>query len=110
MDDDPDQLYLLSTHLQGADCDVVAVSSGELAVASLQDHVFDLAVIDLRLPGIGGNDVAVEVRSSHPLCRVVFTSVLDADTYPPAHGGLPKPFTRQQVLNLLTHLKPGGQA
>lgn len=100
VDDDPDQLALLDTYLSRAGCVVTTAASGELAVVAMQ-HPLDLAIIDLLLPGMGGAEVVAALRSRQPACRIVVTSVLDADEYPPADAELPKPFTRGQVLALL---------
>lgn len=102
VEDEPDQLALLSTPLQRAGCAVVGATTGEQALAAVVEVRLDLAVIDLRLPGMDGAAVTAALRATHPRCRIAITSVADADDYPPADAALPKPFTRQQVLALLT--------
>lgn len=101
VEDEPDQLVLLSTLLRKAGCTVIAALTGEQALAAVADVCLELAVIDLRLPGMDGRAVADALRSTHPGCRIAITSVGDAEDYPPADAVLPKPFTRHQVLALL---------
>ncbi|MEU2199153.1 response regulator transcription factor [Isoptericola sp. NPDC019482] len=55
-----------------ADLEVVAVAgSGTEAVAVIERHRPDVAVLDLQMPGIDGIEVAVRARSEVPGCGVV---------------------------------------
>jgi len=55
-----------------ADLEVVAVAgSGTEAVAVIERHRPDVAVLDLQMPGIDGIEVAVRARSVVPGCGVV---------------------------------------
>ncbi|HWV76848.1 MAG TPA: response regulator transcription factor [Isoptericola sp.] len=55
-----------------ADLEVVAVAgSGPEAVAAIERHRPDVAVLDLQMPGIDGIEVAERVRSEAPGCGVV---------------------------------------
>jgi DNA-binding NarL/FixJ family response regulator len=51
-----------------------AVASGEEAASAVGDLDVDVAVVDFRLPGIGGVEVAEAIRSRAPGTRVVFLS------------------------------------
>jgi len=56
---------------------VVSVATGEEAVAELKGHRFDVAVIDLGLPGMSGWDVIERIRSTKALrstALVVYTA------------------------------------
>lgn len=105
VDDEPDQLELLVTLLRRSGCDVIGATTGEQALQRAAAVTPELAVIDLRLPGIDGLVVADALRLMHPGCRIALTSVADIEDFPPADAHLPKPFTRQQVLALLTGLR-----
>ncbi len=51
--------------------DVVTAESGETAVEKLQKQAFDLALIDLNLPGISGMQVLSEIRNQWPETVVI---------------------------------------
>lgn len=61
--------------------EMVAVSSGEEALALLGQQSFDLVLLDLRLPGCGGIDVLKELRSSRPGLPVIIISSLPESPY-----------------------------
>jgi two-component system, cell cycle sensor histidine kinase and response regulator CckA len=67
---------LLSDSLARQGYDVVAVSTGEEALALSQDSVapVQLLVTDLLLPGKNGPDLAANLRERVPNLRVVFMS------------------------------------
>lgn len=97
VDDSDDQAELLRRYLERAGCRVVTTSTAEDALARLDDIRPDLAIIDLLLPGISGEEFAERLRESHPEILLVISSVLDASRYPEADAVLPKPFTGAQV-------------
>jgi DNA-binding NarL/FixJ family response regulator len=51
-----------------------AVASGEEAVSAVEVLEVDVAIVDFRLPGIGGAEVAEAIRSRAPGTRIVFLS------------------------------------
>ncbi|AYF97954.1 response regulator transcription factor [Protaetiibacter intestinalis] len=97
VDDSDDQAELLRRYLERAGCRVVTASSAERALELLDGLDPALAVIDLVLPGISGEELAGRLRESHPGCLLAITSVLDASRYPEADAVLPKPFTGAQL-------------
>ena len=97
VDDSDDQSELLRRYLERAGCRVVTASTAEQALLLLDDIRPALAVVDLVLPGISGEELAARLRETHPECLLVISSVLDASRYPEADAVLPKPFTGAQV-------------
>ena len=97
VDDEPDELALLTRHLRRLDCEVLPVSSGEDALADERNLDVDVAFIDLRLPGVSGVDLIARLRALRPSLVFVVTSVLDTDDYPTVEAWLPKPFTAEAV-------------
>jgi CheY-like chemotaxis protein len=97
VDDEPDELALLTRHLVRLECEVVAVASAEEALSDDHNLDVDAAFIDLRLPGMGGAELVAELRVLRPSLAFVVTSVLDTDDYPVVEAWLPKPFTREGV-------------
>ncbi len=64
--------------LEASDCDVVAEAvDGPTAVLAAERHPADVLVVDLRMPGFDGMEVARRVRALHPDVRVVlFTAAV----------------------------------
>jgi DNA-binding response OmpR family regulator len=62
--------YLCTTALNGND-----------ALAELLAHDFDVALLDIRLPGISGMKVLAEIRTNHPnTLAVMITAINDVNT------------------------------
>jgi DNA-binding NarL/FixJ family response regulator len=77
-DDHPAYLRATTETLKRAGLVVVAVSSnGEGVLDFVRALAPDVALVDLRMPGISGADVARTVRASYPDTRVVILSAYD---------------------------------
>ena len=107
VDDEPDQLGLLTAYFHRAGCAVIGLGDAEQVLALPRDVQLDLIVLDLRLPGMDGWELTARLRSRYPRCPIVITSVLDVEDYPDADGVLPKPVTRADVRNILAKTIPG---
>lgn len=60
--------------------DVVAeASDGEEAIEVYNDVLPDIALMDLRMPGIGGVEAILAIRKKHPEARVIVLSTYDLD-------------------------------
>jgi DNA-binding response OmpR family regulator len=66
VDDEPGVLLSLQAILTRDGHEVVAVDSGEAAVEQIAARDFDLALIDLKLKGIGGIEVLTTLRQKSP--------------------------------------------
>jgi CheY-like chemotaxis protein/anti-sigma regulatory factor (Ser/Thr protein kinase) len=62
VDDDPDQRDFLERFLTSCGFEVVALPNGETAVTLCGSRAFDLAVLDISLPGISGWETAARIR------------------------------------------------
>ena len=93
VEDAPDQAALLRRYLDREGFDVFVARDAESAIAEFPEIDPVLAVLDLFLPGISGQECARAVRERFPECFLVISSVLDAVDYPPADAVLPKPIT-----------------
>jgi len=107
VDDESDQLGLVTAYLHREGCTVIAVSSAEQAMALPTDLAIDLMILDLRLPGMSGWDLATELGRRFPGCPVAISSVLEVEHYPEADDMLPKPISRAQISALLARRVPG---
>jgi DNA-binding NtrC family response regulator len=50
---------------------VTAVGSAEAALTALQDQHFDVAIVDIRLPGIDGDALIIKARDLMPTLRFI---------------------------------------
>ncbi|MDE2221368.1 MAG: response regulator, partial [Gammaproteobacteria bacterium] len=64
LDDDPDIRRVLVDYLSGQDLRVSAVSTGQEMLAILANEPVDLLLLDLRLPGENGLELARHVREN----------------------------------------------
>ena len=117
-DDDEDILALVSLQLERAEMDVIRASSGDEALQLALEHVPDLAVLDVMMPGLNGYQVVERLRddeTTHPMPLILLTAraggadakygyQVGADDY------VKKPFSpqelRERVEMLLTHGRP----
>ncbi|NUU15739.1 response regulator [Cellulomonas humilata] len=97
VDDEPDELALIERHLRRLGYDVLATKSAEEALADEDNLGVDVAIVDLRLPGMGGWELVDVLHARRPGLPVIVTSVLDQDDYPQVEAWLPKPFTGEGV-------------
>jgi DNA-binding NarL/FixJ family response regulator len=74
-----DSLRFLLARRQGIQV-AGAVSTGEEALAATVDLAIDVAVVDFRLPGIGGAETAEAIRGRVRRAGIVFLSASAGDT------------------------------
>jgi two-component system KDP operon response regulator KdpE len=79
VDDEPVVLRALRVALEAQDYAVAAVLSGEDALARISNGAFDLVLLDLGLPGVGGFEVIRRVRSLHPALPIIVLSAQGED-------------------------------
>jgi PAS domain S-box-containing protein len=84
VDDQPRNLDVLEAMLEGLDCAFVRASSADEALLALVRHDFAALVLDIRMPGMSGLDLALLVkqrkRSRHvPILFLTAHSVNDED-------------------------------
>ncbi len=107
IDDEKNIRSTLTVCLEGIGCDVVAVGSGQAALAALGRKHFDFAFLDLRLDKENGLDLIPELLALGPnLDIVIITAYATFDTAVEAtrRGAsdyLPKPFSPAQVRHVV---------
>ncbi|RPJ73839.1 MAG: response regulator [Desulfobacteraceae bacterium] len=83
------------------------VESGREAIARLAEEPFDVLVTDLRMPGMGGEELLRAVKEHHPrLVRIIFSGEMDpAGSFTAvhlAHRYLAKPCEPEALVAALT--------
>ncbi|MBA3363783.1 MAG: response regulator transcription factor [Actinobacteria bacterium] len=113
VDDDPQILRAVRTSLQGHSYEVLTAGNGETALDLLPDSDVDLIVLDLGLPGIGGQEVIERVRTWSEV-PIIVLSVLDgqhdkvdafeagADDYVTKPFGMPELLARMRAVRRRT--------
>ena len=71
VDDERDFLEVLTRRLGKRDVNVEGVSSGEEALQYLQAKPIDVAVLDVKMPGMDGLTVLREIKKLNPLIEVI---------------------------------------
>lgn len=107
VDDEPNLRRTLALGLKLAGFDTEAAASATAALQLLGRRSFDLAVIDLMMPGIHGLELARCMRIRHPGCRIVLTSAYHlserqlAQAECGAIGFVPKPYDIDELAGFL---------
>ena len=103
IDDDVELANMLSEYLQGEGFSVTTVHDGESGIKETRSGNYDLAVIDVMMPGISGIDVLGQIRRESRLPILMLTARGDdvdrivglemgADDY------VPKPSTPRELV------------
>ncbi len=71
VDDERDFLEVLTRRLGKRDVNVDGVSSGEEALQYLQAKPIDVAVLDVKMPGMDGLTALREIKKLNPLIEVI---------------------------------------
>ena len=77
LEDDPLQLELAQSWLEGNGHSVTATSSGDAALKALERDSFDLAIFDWMVPGLSGQELLRWVRKRQKRLPVMFATARD---------------------------------
>jgi two-component system KDP operon response regulator KdpE len=103
VDDDPQIRRVMRVTLTGQGYEVDDVTSGESALERIREHRFDLVLLDLNMPGMGGLETCREIRS-HSEIAIIMLTVRDteADKVAALDAGaddyVTKPFSASELL------------
>jgi response regulator RpfG family c-di-GMP phosphodiesterase len=116
VDDNAYVLQFLTLAFKAQQCVVSSASAAERALDLLADHVFDLVVSDIKMPGLSGLDLLRAVKVKQPATPVVLmTGVpsINSAVFGLRHGAydyLPKPFSVKEVQALVNRLRTDRQS
>src|SRR5262245_31241370 len=111
VDDDRTILSLIGTIALAEGFEVATALDGSDAMEQLRQRAADLALVDLRMPGVTGLDVLRSIREASPRCRVVLmTGFASIDTAVEAVklgalDYLTKPFDLHRLRRLLGEVR-----
>lgn len=108
VDDEEQFLKSISTRLEVRDFNVIAVNRGEKAVEAARQHPIDVALVDLKMPGMDGEQTLEALKKEHKWMEVVIlTGHASVDsavkcTKSGAYSYLQKPCEFDRLLEVLT--------
>ncbi len=107
VDDEERFLMTLARRLTLRDFEVVTVTNGTEALDLAAAQEFDLALVDLKMPGMGGDEVLNRLKQAHPWMEVIILtghgSVESAVscTQAGSYSYLQKPCETEELLKVL---------
>lgn len=107
VDDEEEFLKSMSRRLEVRDFNVIAVNRGEKAIEAARNNPVDIALVDLKMPGIDGEETLKALKKEHKWMEVVILtghgsvdSAVDC-TKSGAYLYLQKPCELEQLLDVL---------
>jgi len=107
VDDEVEFLHTLSERLEMRDFDVRPVKSGQAALKVCQNEKFDLALVDLKMPGMDGKELLAQLKAQHKYLEVIILtghgslgSAVECAKLG-AFNYLPKPYQLEELLQVL---------
>jgi len=116
VDDEADIRDVLALVLRDAGYRVLAAADGEAAIGLARENAVQLALVDLKMPGIDGHETLLRLKAIHPALPVVIatgcasTDVEMRSLDQGAFDCLWKPFDLQELLKLVSRALGSGQA
>jgi CheY-like chemotaxis protein len=108
VDDDHGIRAVLCWILENAGAQVTPAASGEDALDRMREKAFDLILLDINMPGMGGLEALDCIVQTYPQTRVIMLSAdttwnLNMATDRGACGFLRKPFRVRELLEIVEH-------
>ncbi|KYG83713.1 ATP-binding protein [Roseivirga echinicomitans] len=109
-DDEPFNLKLLETIFKSHDIKLVQTKDGTEALAALQSQVFDIAILDVKMPGLSGLEVVKKVREgkgkNHRIPMIALTATVSEQEMKESLASgfdriLRKPFDENALLEMI---------
>jgi len=107
VDDEVKFLESLSQRLSLRDFEVTTATDGQKAIKSAKGDKFDVAIVDLRMPGMDGTEVLKTLKKRHKWLEVIILTgygTIDSAaecTRLGAFGYLEKPYDIDNLINVL---------
>jgi DNA-binding NtrC family response regulator len=107
VDDEQALLDSIKRRLQIREFNVIAVDRGEKAMEVVRQYPIDVAILDLKMPGMSGKNVLVNLKKDYPWLEIVILTghgSFDPENeavYGQAHTFLAKPCKLETLLSVL---------
>jgi len=111
VDDEEDMIWSLQNNLSNEklDVEIFTAASGEEALKVLGEEWIDLVVTDIKMPGISGLDLLIEIKNRYPYTLVIIMTAFPSTEYKKEailRGSLhfiEKPFDINQLRDMIRH-------
>ena len=106
IDDEEAVRVPLRTALEMAGHEVREAADGDSGLGLQQTSPADLVITDLRMPGIGGDQIVEMLRVNYPATRIIVISAVDSDLASrlDVDCSIQKPFSLKDVLETVANL------
>jgi DNA-binding response OmpR family regulator len=110
IDDDEWIRDSLRIYFEAEGCHVVVLETGEEGLAELKHQIYDLILVDYKLPGLDGLELFRRIREDHAdAMKILITayrthSVISEARKLNIQGFIEKPFTSESLMASLAHL------
>jgi DNA-binding NtrC family response regulator len=110
IDDDEWIRDSLSVFFEAEGCHLLALETAEEGLAALKDQIFDLIIVDYKLPGLDGLEFLKRIHTTQPdALKVMITAYRNDRLVSKAkelkvQGFIEKPFTSDTIMASLAHL------
>ena len=110
IDDDEWIRDSLSIFFEAEGCRVLTLETAEEGLSAIKDHIFDLIIVDYKLPGRDGIEFLKRVRHTQPnALKILITAYRNENVVSEAkklkvQGFIEKPFTSDTFMASLTQL------
>lgn len=105
IDDDEDFRFIITRALEKEGYRAQAAGSGAEAVEALKSQNFDLALVDMKMPEMGGRETVKEIRQLDPQLPVLLVTGSpdwpDRELQSATQGWIDKPFTLAQLRSMV---------
>jgi len=107
VDDEEKFLEATTKRLEARHFNVIAVDRGEKAIEAARNNPVDIALVDLKMPGIDGETTLKALKKEHPWMEIIILTghgSIDSAvecTRMGAHSYLQKPCDLDQLMNVL---------
>jgi len=78
-DDDPDIRRVLRRTLDTFGFDAAEASTGEQALRQIESHPYDVILLDVNMPGMGGIEACRQIRKKAPRLQILMLTVRDRE-------------------------------
>lgn len=107
VDDEVNFLNSIAQRLELRDFDVTKATNGDEAIKAVNKNKFDIALLDLKMPGMDGKQVLEILKREHKYIEVIILtghgsleSAVEC-TKLGAYGYLPKPYELDKLLEII---------
>lgn len=107
VDDEQNLTFLLESILESKGYEVETANSGPEAIEKAQKKIFDICLLDIRMPGMNGVDVFMKMKEISPLTRVIMMTayavedLIEVALNEGAYACVHKPFDIDDILRLV---------